>query len=87
MNKKIITLVIIIILAITAVAFWGILKSENKQPSSAENSPVPDSSKNNTTESEIDSNDPDIKGIESDLNSIDDDDFSADKLSDQNVGL
>lgn len=95
--KKIITLVVIAILAITAVVFVSMLKSRNKQLNSAKNNPASGSQKssdatngkgnNNTASNTVGSNDADIKGIESDLNSIDDSDFSDDKLSDQNVGL
>ncbi|MDO8529105.1 MAG: hypothetical protein Q7S18_00350 [bacterium] len=92
MNKKTLTVIVVVILTITAVAFWKILEPKNKQANNIEDNVTSGLQESSDTASgnisnPSDSNDVDIKSIESDLNSIDDSDFSEDKLSDQNIGL
>jgi hypothetical protein len=101
MNKKIAISIVIIILAISIIAFWIILKSKNTQlqpnmtasgtnsgsRSSLEMKKGNTDSSLNLAEKKSDENDPDVKAINSDLNSVDDSDVSPDNLNDQNLGL
>lgn len=95
MNKKITVALVVIVLAITAVVLWNILQKKTEELSNAEiktsasvtqNSVAPKSG-NTATQKTVDTNDADIKGIETELNAVSENDFSVDGLSDQNLGL
>jgi len=95
MNKKITISLVAIVLVITAVALWNILQKKTEELSNAEvkvSAPVTQNSAaqksgNSASQKTVDTNDADIKGIETELNAVSDQDFSVDGLSDQNLGL
>lgn len=82
--------IIVFILIVTAVAFVKMIKS-NSGSNPATATKTEQTGKNNSVASSTAKNtasaDADAKAIESELNSINDNEFSADQLSDQNIGL
>jgi hypothetical protein len=94
MDSKKITMIIVAVILVATAAILGIkLAGKNAQVSSPKvltPKPAENVAKNNADNSlvqSVNSPDPDVKAIESDLNSVSDDDFSDSALSDQAVGL
>lgn len=89
MKNKIYIAIIAIILIATAVIFMSMSKSANKDKQSkksgnnAQQTNISDTTKTIPQDAVNGS----IQDIESSLNSVNESDFSMDKLSDQNVGL
>jgi len=91
MSKKISIIIIIILLIITAVVYIGIWNAK-KEMSVKQTSQIPivsteQPAKSTKVEEAAKPADSDVAGIESDLNSVSDDGFSEDNLSDTEVGL
>lgn len=92
MNKKITLALVGVILLVSAIVLWNILQTKSEQLMTAEVGAAPIVStspavKNKTVNNTTDSNDSDLKALDADLNSVDDNALNADSLSDQNVGL
>lgn len=94
MNKKIAIGVIIILLAITAIVYVGIWNAKKEKaavpasqvPTASTNQPAKDADGKTTGETARPA-DSDVSAIEADLNSVTDDSFSENTLSDTEVGL
>lgn len=91
-NKKVIAIAIVVAILMVTVAFFAV-KIANKNSSVSSPSAVQTAKPvskaqpktgDNTQKTETDS---DITGLESDLNSVSEEDFKDSSLSDQNVGL
>ncbi|OGI17783.1 MAG: hypothetical protein A3J63_03685 [Candidatus Moranbacteria bacterium RIFCSPHIGHO2_02_FULL_40_12b] len=95
-NKKVITIAVVVIILMVTAAFFAV-KIANKnssvssppavqtaKPVSKAQPKTGDNAQKTAQNTETDS---DMKAIEDDLNSINDEDFGNDKLSDQNLGL
>jgi FtsZ-interacting cell division protein ZipA len=95
MNKKFAIIIIVILLVITAVVYVGIwnAKKEMATKQNVQDKPVSteqttkETAKNTTIEEAAQPADEDVAGIESDLNSVNDDSFGENTLSDTEVGL
>ncbi len=92
MSKRIAIIIIVIILAITAIVYVGIWNAK-KETTVNQDKPIStkqqtkETTDNTTARETAKSADSDISGIESDLNSMSDDSFAEDTLSDSEVGL
>lgn len=93
-TKKAITIgIIAVILVATAVIFGVKLAGKNVQVSSPKTqitkpaSNVAKNSVDNSSVQSVTSADPDVKALESDLNSVSEEDFNDSTLSDSAVGL
>lgn len=95
MAKKSAIIIIIILLVITAVVYVGVWNAQKEKaaapapqtPVVSTDQPAKETANNKTTGETSRSADEDIAGIESDLNSVTDDSFGEDTLSDTEVGL
>ena len=88
MDKKAAIIVIIIILVITTLvylAYWQ--KNEPTPVSNPTTTTMPVKNANQTNPATTNLVDTDTQAIEGDLNSISDEDFDVNDLSDSNIGL
>jgi peptidoglycan hydrolase CwlO-like protein len=89
-KQKAVILIVVLVLIITVAAFIRISNKEKIKTSVT----APKNSASNESDSSVPATnktageaDEDVQAIESDLGSIDDENFSGENLSDQNVGL
>jgi hypothetical protein len=95
MGKKIAIGVIIILLAVTAIVYIGIWNAQKERaavpapqvPVVSIDQPVRETADTAKTKETVKSVDSDVAGIEADLDSVSDDSFGEDNLSDAEVGL
>jgi FtsZ-interacting cell division protein ZipA len=96
MGKKIAIIIVIILLVITAVVYVGIWNAQKEKTSTLTPPQVPAVSteqsaskktENAKVEESAKSADSDVSTIEADLNSVSDDSFGENTLSDTEVGL
>ncbi len=94
MNKKLLIAIIALILLVSVIVFAGLWKNKTEMPAEKSSAPAPakkiQESQGVPATGESNSSataDLDLKVVEDDLNSIDDEDFGEAGLSDAEVGL
>ncbi|MFA6383693.1 MAG: hypothetical protein WCX17_04725 [Parcubacteria group bacterium] len=92
MNNKKIIIALVILAVIAAVAIVAVtLKNDSPAPVVETQAPITKNTTNDSAAADagknVNSNNSDVKGIESDLNSVSDDNFSENNLSDSEMGL